>query len=254
MRRRDLLAAALAAIPARAQSPDPHADLHRRLAPPTGPVRIILDTDARNEIDDPFAIAHALLSPDRITVEALYAGPFVNSRAATAEEGMEQSYDEILHVLDKLGRKPAPGFVMRGSRRYLTGAPEPPQSPAVDDLIRRGLEDRPEPLYAVSLGCPTNISAALVREPRLAQKIVVLWIGGQPYASDSATDYNIKQDYEASRILYDSGVALMVVEPAFGIALGAAPTDLLVVFEEHVDFAVAAAKLHSFDFPGTLYA
>jgi purine nucleosidase len=36
----------------------------------------VIDTDAANEIDDPFAIAWALLSPDALQVEAVYAAPF----------------------------------------------------------------------------------------------------------------------------------------------------------------------------------
>lgn len=47
-----------------------------RLAPPRGKVRLLIDTDAANEIDDQFAIAWALLAPERMTVEAVTAEPF----------------------------------------------------------------------------------------------------------------------------------------------------------------------------------
>ena len=47
---------------------------------------------------------------------------------------------------------------------------------------------------------------------------------------------------------------LMIVECAHGAALAARPADLLVVFEEDVDFAVGSAQLHSRDFPGTFDA
>jgi inosine-uridine nucleoside N-ribohydrolase len=47
-----------------------------RLAPPTGRVRVVLDTDAANEIDDPFAIAWALLAPERLDLLAVYAAPY----------------------------------------------------------------------------------------------------------------------------------------------------------------------------------
>lgn len=49
---------------------------HARLAPPPGRVRVVIDTDAANEIDDPFAIAWALLSPERLDVIAIYAAPY----------------------------------------------------------------------------------------------------------------------------------------------------------------------------------
>ncbi len=47
-----------------------------RLAPPTGPVRVVIDTDTANEIDDQYALAWALLTPDRIQLEAVTAAPF----------------------------------------------------------------------------------------------------------------------------------------------------------------------------------
>ena len=46
------------------------------LQPPTGKVRMVLDTDTYNEIDDQFAVVHALLSPEHLNVEAIYAVPF----------------------------------------------------------------------------------------------------------------------------------------------------------------------------------
>jgi inosine-uridine nucleoside N-ribohydrolase len=48
----------------------------QRLAPPRHTPRIVIDTDAANEIDDPFALAWALLSPQQLDVLAVYAAPF----------------------------------------------------------------------------------------------------------------------------------------------------------------------------------
>ncbi len=46
------------------------------LAPPNGRIRVVIDTDAANEIDDQFAIAWALLSQDQLDIEGMYAAPF----------------------------------------------------------------------------------------------------------------------------------------------------------------------------------
>jgi inosine-uridine nucleoside N-ribohydrolase len=56
----------------------PHADdwYRARLALPRPNPRVVIDTDAANEIDDQFALAWALLSPQRLRVEAVYAAPF----------------------------------------------------------------------------------------------------------------------------------------------------------------------------------
>ena len=50
--------------------------LAKRLDPPTSKVRLLIDTDTANEIDDQFALAWALLSPEHMTVEAVTTEPF----------------------------------------------------------------------------------------------------------------------------------------------------------------------------------
>ena len=52
------------------------------LRPPSGPVRCVIDTDTRNEIDDQFALAWALLSRDQLNIEAIYAAPYSFSERA----------------------------------------------------------------------------------------------------------------------------------------------------------------------------
>ena len=46
------------------------------LREPGGAVRCVIDTDTRNEIDDQFALAWALLSRDRLDIEGIYAAPY----------------------------------------------------------------------------------------------------------------------------------------------------------------------------------
>ena len=61
---------------------------------------LVLDTDAATEVDDPFAIAYLLLSPERFRLQAIYATPFaMNERTQDPAEGMEMSYEEILHIM-----------------------------------------------------------------------------------------------------------------------------------------------------------
>ncbi len=43
---------------------------------PSGPVRCVIDTDTRNEIDDQFALAWAFLSQEELAIEAVYAAPY----------------------------------------------------------------------------------------------------------------------------------------------------------------------------------
>ncbi|WP_421855945.1 nucleoside hydrolase [Oricola sp.] len=52
--------------------------LYERLVPPAtdAPVRLVIDTDCANEIDDQYALAWALFTPERMTLEATVAEPF----------------------------------------------------------------------------------------------------------------------------------------------------------------------------------
>lgn len=49
----------------------PPQDIAARLSVPPGRLRLVIDSDAKNEVDDQFAIAWALCSPERFDVEAV---------------------------------------------------------------------------------------------------------------------------------------------------------------------------------------
>ncbi|MFO8081690.1 MAG: nucleoside hydrolase [Armatimonadota bacterium] len=181
-----------------------------RLEPPTGPVPMVLDTDTYNEIDDQFALAYSLLSTERLSVEAVYAAPFHNPRSDGPEDGMEKSYEEILRILDRMDRSPD-DFAFTGSRSYLPAADEPVASPAVDDLVERAMADRDGPLYVVPIGAITNIASAILTRPEIIDRIVVAWLGGQPHGWSTASEFNLKQDLHATRVILDSGVPFVHV-------------------------------------------
>ena len=188
--------------------------LQQRLALPEGPVRAVLDTDTFNEVDDQFALAHALLSPERIRLEAVYAAPFVNERAEDPGEGMEKSYEEIGRVLDLVGKGPS-GGVYRGSTRYLGDPSRPVDSEAARDLIARA-KASDEPLYVMAIGAPTNVASAILLDPTIIENIVVVWLGGHALHWDHTREFNLMQDPAASRVLLDSGVPLVLL-PCMGV-------------------------------------
>jgi purine nucleosidase len=182
-----------------------------RLTPPDGPVRMVLDTDTYNEIDDQFAIAHALLSPDRLRVEAIYAAPFHNRRAASPADGMEKSYQEILLILDRLGRSDR-AFACRGAKAWLTAEDRPQPSDAAADLVARALaSDEDDPLYVVAIGAITNVASAMLQNPGIIERIVVVWLGGQPGSWHTTREFNLQGDMKAARVVLNSGVPLVQI-------------------------------------------
>jgi inosine-uridine nucleoside N-ribohydrolase len=124
---------------------------------------------------------------------------------------MQKSYEEIQRILSRL-RVSEQGFAFKGSDSFLRSATEPIDSPAASDLLRRAkTHTTADPLYVIAVGAPTNVSSALLRDPSLRERIVVVWLGGQPYQWPTASEFNLRQDPHASRILYDCGVPLINV-------------------------------------------
>jgi inosine-uridine nucleoside N-ribohydrolase len=175
----------------------------------------VLDTDTYNEIDDQFAVAYAMLSPS-MSIQAIYAAPFFNNRSKSPADGMEKSYEEIHRVLDRL-RKKDKVEVYQGSRSFMKSTGRPVESAAARDLIRRAMATREGRLNVITVGAPTNVSSAVLLEPAIKEKITIIWLGGAPYDSPSAKEFNLQQDPAATHVLFDTGTRLVNV-PARGVA------------------------------------
>lgn len=193
----------------------PLEQLIAKLNPPKGKIRMVLDTDTYNEVDDQFALAYALKSPEKIKVEAVYAAPFHNDRSENARDGMEKSYNEILNIFNLLKMSPE-GKVFRGSKDYLEDANTPQESDAARDLVKKAMESSDEPLYVVAIGAITNVASAILMEPKIIDKIVVVWLGGNAYFWPHTWEFNLMQDIHASRLIFDCGVPLIQM-PCAGI-------------------------------------
>ncbi len=186
------------------------------LEPPTGRVRVVLDTDTYNEIDDQFALVQMLLSKERFDVEAIYAAPFFNARADSPGHGMELSYEEILRLLTRVNISPE-GLVHRGVTDYVGPGKAARPAPAVDDLIARaraGSLDKP--LYVIAIGAISNVASALLRAPDIIDRVVVVWLGGHALEWPDTVEFNLKQDVGGAQVLFDSGVPLVLV-PCKGV-------------------------------------
>ena len=112
----------------------------RRLDPPSGPVRMVLDTDTYNEIDDQFALAYALLSPERLDVEAVYAAPFTASRSSGPGDGMQLYGVDLSAVVYQFGEALGVGADLVGGNA------------AVFDAHKEGLDD-----YGALVGGPADV-------------------------------------------------------------------------------------------------
>lgn len=192
---------------------------------PEDKISVVIDSDTFNEIDDQIAIAWAMLHPERINIEAIYAAPFTNDMfgegnshtfVSSTVDGMKLSHDEIHNVFDKLPATLTRPPVFYGSTNYIKDINAPEKSEAALDLIHRARSSTGT-LHVLAIATPSNVANALLLAPDIINKIHVIWLGGNSYDWKDNDEFNLMQDLTASRILFDSGVALTHI-PCFGVA------------------------------------
>lgn len=194
-----------------------NAELIRRLEKPRGMVDVVIDTDTYNEIDDQFAISYLIKSDDKLNLKAIYAAPFFNQKSTGPADGMEKSYQEIMNILTLLDRQDLKEKVFRGSASYMPSETEPVRSDAAEDLAERAMGYTKEnPLYVIAIGAITNISSALLINPEIKNRIVLIWLGGNATHWPHNKEFNLYQDIAGARIVFGCGVPLVQL-PCMGV-------------------------------------
>lgn len=181
--------------------PTPTSDTQQRR-------RVVLDTDTFNEVDDQFALVHLLLSPEQVDLEAVHAAPFHNKRSTGPADGMQKSFEEIHRVLGLVERSPE-GGVFRGSQAFLADENSPIESEAAVDLIDRAMQTKPGRLHVCAIGAITNVASALLLEPRIAERIIIVWLGGHAHYWPHNNEFNLSQDPAAARVVFNSEAPLV---------------------------------------------
>lgn len=193
------------------------SELLKNLERPTGTVDVVIDTDTYNEIDDQFALAYLIKSDEKLNLKAIYAAPFFNDHSTGPADGMEKSYQEIMHILTLMEREDLKENVYRGSENYLPSESEPVISDAAQDLAARAMQYSTEkPLYVVAIGAITNIASALLLNPEIKNRIVLIWLGGHAHNWPDTKEFNMFQDVAGARIVFGCGVPLVQL-PCMGV-------------------------------------
>lgn len=168
-------------------------------------VRVITNTDAKNEADDQFAIVQALLSPKFDNV-GLIAAHFGNDRVA---DSMEQSYQELETILGKMNFE-NDGLLFHGADKPLSDKKTPVDSEGARLIIKEAMSDDPRPLFVTFLGSLTDIASAYLIEPRIANRLTVIWIGGGKYPS-GGPEFNLGNDVNAANVVFSSNIPVWQV-------------------------------------------
>ena len=199
-----------------------------RTAPtPRENIRVLLDTDANNELDDQHAIAYTLFNGDvfdveGITVNRTSTGGGIENHVAEAERivkltgldgqipvlrGADHSFEEIVDHLHR---------------------PDHDGAAAVDFIIRKAHEGDTRKLVLLPVGKLTNIALALKKDPSIAPKVRILWLGSNYPESG---EHNQVNDEPALRYILDTDVDFEIVIVRYGKPSG---TDAVRVTLEEI--------------------
>jgi inosine-uridine nucleoside N-ribohydrolase len=194
-----------------------NGNIINKLQKPTGKIDVVIDTDTFNEIDDQFALSYLIKLEDELALKAIYAAPFFNEKSSGPGDGMEKSYEEIMRILKVMGREDYREITYKGSLVYLSNETEAVDSPAARDLVKRAMNrSEDNPLYVIAIGAITNVASAILMEPKIIDKIVLIWLGGNAHDWPDNLEFNLMQDVAAARVVFDSGVPLVQL-PCSGV-------------------------------------
>lgn len=168
-------------------------------------VRVITDTDAKNEADDQFAIVQALLSPKFENV-GLIAAHFGTDQVP---DSMERSYRELQTIFEKMDL-PSRDMLYKGAPHAMERDDLPVESEGARLIVREAMKADPRPLYVLFLGPLTDLASAYLMEPRIAGRLCAIWIGGGRYP-DGGPEYNLGNDITAAQVVFASNMELWQV-------------------------------------------
>ncbi len=184
--------------------------------------KIIFDTDIGDDIDDAFALALALRSPEFKILGVTTAWGDTSLRARLVQRLLCESGDTEIPISAGPATKPSPNAAFSQSR-WATRQPEPQKGwPNAIDFILEQIRKYPGELTLISVSPLSNIGALIDRDPESFRKLKrVVIMGGSVhrgygdlgYLPDRGPDpeYNIAMDIASARKLFSSGVPLYVL-------------------------------------------
>ena len=163
--------------------------------------RVIVNTDAKNEADDQFAIVHALLTP-AFEIHGVIPAHFGDHKSKTSQR---DSHDETMLLLDLLDLD-EPVTVADGATQALPDETTAVLSAGAELIVREANRDDDRPLHVLFYGPLTDMAAALLMDPGITQRNVhVVWIGGGPWPV-GGSEYNLSNDIHAANVVFKSAL------------------------------------------------
>jgi len=179
---------------------------------------VLIDTDIGDDIDDAYALALALKSPELNLKAVTTVFGNVKIRTKLALKLLKTFGREDIPVAEGIG-KPFLEKTFRSqaarempNQAVVLAKGEPLQKPsekhAVDLIISTVMNVRKK-VTIVPIGALTNVAAAIIQEPRIVDKANLVVMGG--CVSKPLAEHNIRCDPEAAKMVFESGIKITMV-------------------------------------------
>jgi len=167
------------------------------------PLPVILSTDCGTEIDDQWAVIYLTMSPEFRVLG------FVGNHA---RNGLTAALarDAVLDVLENRLQMHEHPPVFAGSDGPLAAPDRPNDNAGVRSIIEQSKAFTPtERLNVLIIGSHSDVGSAILSDPTIVQRIRVVMMGFRDWPA-GGDDWNVQNDPAAARVVFESGVPLVV--------------------------------------------
>lgn len=188
-------------------------------------IPVLFDTDANNEVDDQHALAYLLFSGDHFNVEGVTVNATSAPSGYSEESDVSDHYEEAKRVMQLCGNLYSKIPLKTGANgsfeeiKNHIGEPEFDGHEAVDFIIEQAMKKRNQKLVLLPVGKLTNIALALMKEPAIAEKVRIVWLGSN-YPEPG--EHNQDWDIESMNYILDVDVPFEIVTVRGGKPSGTA--------------------------------
>jgi len=139
-------------------------------------IPVLIDTDANNELDDQHALAYLFFNGNTfevsgVTVNTTFNGGTIDEQYKEAKRVMQ-----LCNVFESIPLLKGANGSFSEIRTFL-GQEQFDGSEAVNFIISQAQKERKDKLVLLPVGKLTNIALALEKDPSIASKIRVVWLG-----------------------------------------------------------------------------
>lgn len=183
-------------------------------AVPSKKIPILVDTDIGTDIDDAFALALVLKSPELDLLGVTTVSGDTQARARLAAKLLWEGGARKVPVAAGAPGRPLPSEQTRWAKHFSSPQIRPVGAVSLMDTI---LRREPEKVTIVEIGPLSNLAALLAKDPKITQKIKeIVLMGGSiahGYGDDPnpTAEYNMAADPTAAQKVFSSGVPILMV-------------------------------------------